>query len=326
MGSEFDLIRQYFADLTPGDDTVVLGIGDDTAILRCPADRDLLVTVDTLVAGVHFPLDTAPADIGYKSLAVSVSDIAAMGGEARWATLALTLPEPNEGWLDGFARGLADACRAFGVALVGGDTTRGPLTISIQVMGQVAAGAALRRDGARVGDAIYVTGSIGDAGLGLALIQGRLTLGADEVTYFVQRLNRPTPRAGIAPRLVGLATAAIDVSDGLLADLGHILAASGVGAELELEAIPLAVATRRLVDEGRLAATAPLASGDDYELLFTAPPAATPLLETLAREGSCSITRIGEISADVGMRLRDAEGGTLPVQFTGYDHFGDSPA
>ncbi|MDX5374913.1 MAG: thiamine-phosphate kinase [Gammaproteobacteria bacterium] len=322
MASEFDLIERYFRPLGQGAG-VALGIGDDTAILDPGPGCQLLVTVDTLVAGVHFPEGATPPDIGYKTLAVSLSDIAAMGGTPRWATLALTLPSADETWLAAFARGLGEACSVYGVALVGGDTTRGPLTLSLQLLGEVAAGRALRRDGARAGDGIYVTGTLGDAGLGLACELEGLSLPPADAAHCRGRLHRPTPRLAVGQGLHGLATAAIDVSDGLLADLGHLLERSGVGAELRLETLPLSSAMRAAMAAGQADWHLPLAAGDDYELLFTAPIDQEAALAQLASAAGCPITRIGRILAGTGTRVLGPDGQPWQPARRGYDHFGN---
>lgn len=332
--SEFDLIARHFVRPGAGRSDVVLGIGDDAALLRPPPGMELVAAIDTLVAGVHFPLDTDAESIGHKALAVNLSDLAAMGAQPAWAMLALTLPRADERWLADFARGFFALARAHDVALIGGDTTRGPLTISVQVLGFVPPGAAFRRDGARPGDRIYVTGTLGDAGLGLLLAgEGR---GRDAGTvYLRRRLDRPAPRVKEALGLRGLVHTAIDVSDGLYADLGHILRASGVGATLDLERLPLSPEFRaslavleaadhpalRGLTPGKAWADLALGSGDDYELCFTAPPAAAPRLEELMTTG-IPYTCIGVIEAQAGLRLRLAEGAAYRPRRGGYDHFG----
>lgn len=322
MASEFDLIDRYFRPLGQGAG-VVLGIGDDTAILDPGPGCQLLVTVDTLVAGVHFPDSATPLDIGYKTLAVSLSDIAAMGGTPRWATLALTLPSADEAWLAAFARGLAEACSAYDVSLVGGDTTRGPLTLSLQLLGEVAAGQALRREGARAGDGIYVTGTLGDAGLGLACELEGLALPPADAAYCRGRLHRPTPRLSVGQGLQGIATAAIDISDGLLADLGHVLERSGVGAEVQRDELPLSSAMRAAMAASQADWHLPLAAGDDYELLFTAPSGQEAAIARLASAAGCPITRIGRITAETGTRVLGADGQPWLPERRGYDHFGN---
>ncbi|MCX4187244.1 thiamine-phosphate kinase [Methylophaga sp. OBS4] len=318
--SEFSLIEQYFAKLTVSRDDVVVGIGDDCAVLACPPDKNIAVSIDTLVEGVHFFADVDPISLGYKSLAVGLSDLAAMGAKPVWFTLALTLPEVNEDWLESFARGLAELALQHQIQLVGGDTTRGPLTISIQVHGLVDKTHVLRRDTAQVGDLIYVTGTLGDAG---AALQTRLQNWQQDVLderdwqYLQQRLERPTPRIDISPKLLGIAHAAIDISDGLLADLGHILDKSHKGAIVQLDRLPLSPALTKL--DSSTAHQLALSSGDDYELCFTVP-------RTLAGQldASCdNITCIGEITDEPGLKLigKDLQEIALENLRTGYDHF-----
>lgn len=317
--SEFDIIRRYFEAHSPQRADVALGIGDDAALLVPPAGQHLAVSVDTLVAGVHFPLETDPAAIGHKSLAVNLSDLAAMGAEPAWATLALTLPTADEAWLAGFCAGFFALAREHGVALVGGDTTHGPLSITVQVMGFVPPGQALTRAGARPGDGIYVTGTVGDAGAGLRVAQSKLNLPALIGDQLKTRLDRPTPRVAAGLALRGLASTAIDISDGLAADLGHILEASGVGAELELARLPLSEALRNcgIQEPWRLAASA----GDDYELCFTLPRGKEgEALAQLVALG-CPVTRVGTVTAEPGLRCVNAAGQAVTLVATGYDHF-----
>ena len=312
---EFELIRDFFTR-PAHDDSVVLGVGDDAALLCVPAGHELAVTTDTLVAGRHFPEDATPFDIGWKSLAVNLSDLAAMGATARWVTLALTLPVSDDAFLEGFARGffaLADAER---VSLVGGDTTRGPLAVTVTAMGTVPAGTALRRGGARAGDDLYVSGSVGDAGLGLRLVLDQLgdDMPAPARDFALQRLHRPEPRLALGEGLRGVASACLDVSDGLAQDLGHLLAASGAGAELWLEALPRSAALAGI--DPAFADILALTSGDDYELLFTAPPSQRGSIALL----SPACTRIGVVTAAPGLRFLR---GGVPVDMpqAGFRHF-----
>lgn len=315
MPGEFELIQRYFA----GDrrEDVLLGVGDDAAVVR--PRGDLALAVDTLVAGVHFPLDAPPESIGHKALAVNLSDLAAMGAEPAWLLLALTLEQAREPWLAAFSRGLRELAAEHGMALIGGDVTRGPLTVSVQVGGYLPPGQALRRSGARVGDGVYVSGSLGDAALGLALWQAGAADGEAQ-QWLVQRLHRPTPRVALGRALLGLASAAIDLSDGLAADLGHLLSASGVGASVELERLPLSPAFKRCA----VTATsweAAVGGGDDYELCFTAPPAVEAELEQQARRLGIAITRIGRIEQEPGLRLLDGQGHPWRAKRAGYTHF-----
>lgn len=314
--SEFELIRQYFERQAIVRDDVVLGIGDDAALLRVPEGYELVVTVDTLIAGVHFPEHTASAAIGHKALAVNLSDLAAMGAEPAWFTLALTLPEGDAVWLEGFASGLHDLAMQAGVALVGGDTTRGPLSITIQAMGLVPQGQALRRDGAHAGDLIYVSGRLGAAGLALDGLQGRLTVTAGEQASLQPGLDRPQPRLVDGMKLRGLASSAIDISDGLLADLGHILERSGgLGASLRLADIPLA-AVGAIAYETRLRAA--LYAGDDYELCFTVPVSRSENLAAVLPDARC----IGVVEMEPGLRGITSAGERIALDVRGYDHFG----
>lgn len=314
--SEFDLIRRFFTEQSIQRADVPLGIGDDAALLSPPPGQQLAVSVDTLIAGVHFPLDTAAQAVGHKSLAVNLSDLAAMGAEPAWATLALSVPEANTQWLSDFAQGFFELASEHNVQLVGGDTTRGPLSITVQVMGFVAQGQALTRSGAQPGDGIFLTGNIGDAGLGLRLLQQQADARHDSSTKLIHQLNYPTPRIAAGLALRGHATSAIDVSDGLVADLGHVLTASGVGAEVQIDQLPLSTAYQSLasVDDWQAAVSA----GDDYELCFTLPAGQNAAALTGL---DCACTRIGEIAAEPGLRWRDADGQTKDIERTGFDHF-----
>jgi len=248
---EFELIERYFAAVGATRSDVVLGVGDDAAVLSVPAGHELVACADTLVAGRHFPDGFAAADVGWRSLAVNLSDLAAMGATPAWALLALTLPAVDEDWLEGFVAGFAALASAHAVALVGGDTTRGPLCMTVQALGTVPTGTALRRRGARVGDLLYVTGWPGDAAAGLALLQGRLSGSGADRGALEAKFRRPEPRIAFGARLRGIASACIDVSDGLAADLGHLAAASGVGAVIRARELPLSRALYALAGEAR---------------------------------------------------------------------------
>ena len=315
--TEFALIARYFSGLDRGAG-VLLGVGDDAALLAGPGpDEALAVTVDTLVEGVHFAPGCDPEALGHKLLAVNLSDLAAMGAEPAWATLALTLPAVDEAWLAALSAGLAALAREHGIALVGGDTTHGPLSLTLTAAGRVPPALALRRGGARPGDAVCVTGTLGDAALAL-----RDPPGLDAATRAAlrARLDRPTPRLAAGRALRGLAAAAIDLSDGLAADLGHVLDASGVGATVELARLPLAAPLAALAGAGDWAL--PLGGGDDYELCFTLPEAG---LEELARRDlGVAWTRIGTIDGDPGLRLVAPDGSRYTPPRAGYDHFGDA--
>lgn len=314
--SEFDLIARYFAALGSERPDVALGVGDDCALLEIPDGQTLAVSIDTLSSGVHFFADCDPEHIGHKSLAVGLSDLAAMGADPAWATLALTLPEADEDWIRAFAVGFGRLASAHGMRLVGGDTTRGPLSVAVQVHGLVPTGAAIRRSGARPGEAIFVSGTLGDAGLALR----RMLAGEPVMPELRRRLECPEPRVELGRRLRGIVSAMIDLSDGLAGDLGHILRASGIGAELELERLPLTPQVDAVVaatDDWSL----PLASGDDYELCFCVPPAHIPNVECLAEELGLPLTRVGWIRAGAGLDFRRPDGGRLALPARGYDHF-----
>lgn len=312
---EFELIREFFTRQLQ-DDAVHLGVGDDAALIAVPAGHELVVTTDTLVAGRHFPEDASAFDIGWKALAVNLSDLAAMGAQARWLTLALTLPSSDENFLREFARGFFALATQEQVSLVGGDTTRGPLAITVTAMGVVPAGTALRRSGARVDDDIYVSGTLGDAGLGLRLVLGQWhdELPAPAREAALLRLHRPTPRLALGVQLRHLASACLDVSDGLAQDLGHLLQASGCGAELMLECLPRSVALAGI--DPAFADILALTSGDDYELLFTAPASVREKVAALA----VACTRIGRITETPGLLL-SRHGQPLALPTAGFTHF-----
>jgi len=306
---EFGLIDRFFAGLAPAGKGIDLGVGDDAALLQPPPGRRLAMTLDTLVAGCHFLPDADPEGLGHKALAVNLSDLAAMGAEPAWGLLALTLPRIDEAWLTAFAAGLGALARRHGVALVGGDTCRGPLALALQLTGFVDPGRALRRDGAHPGDLIFVTGTLGDAALALAGIQAGRRVSA----FLRMRLERPEPRVAEGRALAGIASACIDLSDGLASDLGHLCEASGCGARVEAARVPLSPAARRYWD-GDWAPI--LAGGDDYELCFTVPP---ERLDALAASG-VAYTRIGKMVDGSGVTFLDERGQPLPPM-SGYDHF-----
>jgi thiamine-monophosphate kinase len=320
---EFDLIELIHQQTAQPRDDVRLGIGDDAAVLAPPTGQELAVAIDTLVEGVHFPRGMAPADIGWKALAVNLSDLAAMGASPAWALLALTLPDADADFVEGFVEGFARLAKPHRLALVGGDTTRGPLTISVAVHGFVPPGQALVRRGARVGDAVLVTGTLGDAAAGLHALQHPMRDDDPRASlrdFLIERLNRPTPRLAVGTALRGEATACIDVSDGLLADLGHICSASGVAAEIEAAWLPRSSALLDLHDEASALRFA-LSGGDDYELCFTAPLSRVAELQAgLARLG-CGATKIGRIVEGEGVRVRGADGDWLATDRAGWEHF-----
>lgn len=312
---EFELIRKFFTR-PPRRADVSLSVGDDCALLRPEPGKCVAMTVDTLVEGVHFLAGTDPAGLGHKSLAVSLSDLAAMGARPAWVSLALTLPQSDEAWLSAFASGFLALAERYGVELVGGDTTRGPLSVTVQAMGFVSEGEALRRSGARVGDGVYLTGDLGLAGLGLDIVLGRTDCHAPEA---VDKLERPEPRVQAGMALAGLANACIDVSDGLAADLGHLLEPAGLGATLDWTALPLPAAVRRHIKAGG-DLWMPLRAGDDYELCFTVAPSCEDELARRMAEFDCSCVRIGRVDWQAGLRLRkDRE--ILPFVALGFQHF-----
>ncbi len=315
--NEFELIRRYFAAPAGGD--VVVGVGDDAAVLAVPPGMQLVVTTDTLVAGVHFLEHTHPADIGYKALAVNLSDLAAMGAAPAWFTLNLTVPQADAAWLEPFSAGLLQLAREHGIRLVGGDTTRGPLTLTVSAFGLVPAGQALLRAGARPGDGIYVTGMLGDAAVGLRFLLGGLDLPEEYRALVLARLNRPVPRVHEGQALRGLASACIDVSDGLLADLGHILEASGQGATIELKRLPVSPAFDAAF--AQLGWPGALAGGDDYELCFTVPAERESALHAASARFAGGLARIGRIEAEAGLRVLDESGGLFRYETVGYNHF-----
>lgn len=329
---EFGLIARHFAPLAAGQPGA-LGLTDDAAVLDIPAGRQLVVTTDAMVAGVHFPADETPSHIARKLLRVNLSDLAAMGAQPLGYTLATMLtPDMSEDWVAQFAAGLAADQTIFGIGLVGGDTvgTPGPATFSLTALGSVAASKALRRSGALPGDDIYVSGTIGDAMLGLAIVQERLDIPdpADNA-WLVDRFRLPTPRLALGEALVGIVNAAADISDGLVADLGHICEASECGARLEIDAVPLSAPARRAVTDHQPMNLTLLTGGDDYELVFTAPAGARALLGDISAETGVALTCIGSIveSTDSAARVNvfDASGGRIDLGHGGYQHFQEGP-
>ncbi|WP_223619723.1 thiamine-phosphate kinase [Lysobacter sp. ESA13C] len=340
--AEFDLIARIRARIGAGQaprDDVVLGIGDDAALLQPPAGQQLVVATDTLNRGVHFADDAAPAGIGWKSLAVNLSDLAAMGASPAWCTLSLSLPaEPGfatEAFVDGFLDGFVELAARHRVALVGGDTTRGPLSVCVTVLGFVEPGAALRRDGAQAGDEVWVTGTLGDAAAALALAgiapyceyEVRRNDGDahTDAERLFERLHRPTPRVSAGRALCGLAHAGIDVSDGLLADLGHVCAASGVDACIDADALPVSRALAAAC-AGDARRALQLSGGDDYELCFTAPPGRRAAIEQALSRGDSTARVIGRIEArqagaECAVRVHTSDGSVWTPTRKGYQHF-----
>jgi thiamine-monophosphate kinase len=337
--SEFDLIQRYFTRSTPG---AVLGVGDDAALLRVGSGMELAVSTDMLVSGTHFLHDADPFLLGHKTLAVNLSDLAAMGAQPRWVTLALSLPQADEAWLQKLSEGFFALADRHGVELIGGDTTRGPLNLCVTIMGEVPQGAALRRSGAQLGDDIWVSGRLGDAALALAHLQGKVQLSAADFSMCALALHQPIPRIELGLALRGVAHSAIDVSDGLLADLGHILECSKLGAEIQFDVLPVSDALRTCLtppslplsgeelslphDKGglrgvKLIQHCALAGGDDYELCFTAPVALRSAVEDISHRMNLPLTRIGAIVAGNGYTVRAADGSIINIEESGYDHF-----
>ncbi len=320
--SEFNLITKHFTRPTSNTD---LSVGDDAALVSVKEGYQLAISVDMLVAGIHFLHDAASYDVGWKSLAVNVSDMAAMGAEPKWATLAIALPEINgsvisEHWLAEFSRGFFACADMFSIDLIGGDTTRGPLTISVQIMGEVPTHKALRRDGAQMGDDIWVSGHLGSAALGLASLQNKIILEKNVLDYCLNALNRPSPRTFLGLALRNIANSCIDISDGLLADLGHILHASHLGARLHLEAIPCHDFLRSQL-ENKAFRQYILAGGDDYELAFTAHQSQRETISQLSQQLGLSVSLIGETIQPLDIEVYYKQQKII-IEKKGFDHFG----
>ncbi len=314
---EFDLIERYFTRPTPD---AILGVGDDAALVKIGSGMELAISTDMLVSGTHFFPDADPFMLGHKALAVNISDMAAMGAQPRWATLALSLPSEDGAWLGRFSAGffaLADASR---VSLIGGDTTRGPLNLCVTILGEVPQGQALRRDGAKPGDEVWVSGKLGDAALVLAYLQGKMALDVNTLAATAAALHQPVPRVALGLALRGIASSAIDISDGLLGDLGHILERSGVAAEIEFAALPVSPSLRPYLAQA-LVVRCVLAGGDDYELCFTAPAARHKDVEKISAQLGLPLSCIGKISSGKGCTVRAADGSVMTIMETGYDHF-----
>ncbi|MBL0163611.1 MAG: thiamine-phosphate kinase [Xanthomonadales bacterium] len=321
--AEFELIEILKRRCKPSRADVRLGIGDDAAVVAVAAEHELVICTDTLVAGVHFPLDTDPADIGWKALAVNLSDLAAMGAQPVWALLALTLPSADADFITRFADGFADLAAQYQIDLIGGDTTSGPLTITVTAHGLVPTGQALRRDAARVGDVVFVTGTLGDAAAGLRCLQSN---DADRppidvaCAMLISRLNRPQPRVAAGLALRGLANACIDVSDGLLADLGHIAEASGAGIEIGEDCLPGSTALFERFDADACHALQ-MTGGDDYELAFTIAESNIEAMQAAMTRAACRVSRIGRVIAEAGVHVLDRNGERKQVHGKGWEHF-----
>lgn len=316
--NEFGIIRQYFKKNYPSRKDVILGSGDDCAIVLPPPGQTLVMTMDSLFLGRHFLASMDPADLAYKSIAVSLSDIAAMGAEPAWLLGSLSLEEAEPAWLERFSEGLSEVLETYGLALIGGDFTRGPLSVTIQMSGFVPPQQAITRSGAKVGDKIFVTGTLGDAGLALADLLGRQSLDPQSKALVYPRLNRPTPRIKEGLALRSIASAAIDISDGLIADLGHILEQSGIGAQVFLKDLPLSEALRKLAAEEALPLA--LSAGDDYELCFTLPPEKEAAMRAAMPKESM-VTAIGQIVQEPGLTILQEDGSLYECSSSGYLHF-----
>ncbi|PCJ38402.1 MAG: thiamine-phosphate kinase [Cellvibrionales bacterium] len=317
---EFSLIAQYFSACGAEGDDTLLGVGDDCALLAPPAGEVLAVTTDTLISSVHFPHHSPARLIAQRALAVNLSDMAAMGATPRWFQLALTLPDSDQSWLAEFSAGLNAMACEFNCALVGGDTTRGPLTISITLIGTVPSREALKRSGAKPGDTVFVSGTLGDGAAGLAVVEGRLSLSVEDTGFLEERFWQPQARVAQGLKIREFASAAIDISDGLVADLGHIAKASQVGALVEVDKLPLSPALRRAAGSER-GLTWALSGGDDYELCFTVPASGLAQCQRLIDEGVLTATAIGQITAGQAVRCVDGQGSSYDVTHSGYQHF-----
>jgi thiamine-monophosphate kinase len=322
MPSEFELIQQHFTHATP---RTLLGVGDDAALIKPSRGQVLAVAADMLVGGRHFFMDADAASVGHKALAVNLSDMAAMGAVPRWATLGIALPKADARWVAAMSQGFMKLARKHGVDLIGGDTTKGPLNLCVQIIGEVPARQALRRDGAKPGDDIWVSGTLGDAALAVAAKNKRIKLKPAELKLALQRLDWPVPRVALGAALRGVARSAIDVSDGLIADLGHICERSGVAAVVAMERLPVSVLMGRY-RERPAAQAALLGGGDDYELCFTASPVKRAAVERAATRARTPVTRIGSVirapEGACSVVIVDGDGLPLQVRQKGFDHFG----
>ena len=317
---EFELIRRYFDEPGVPRKDVEIGIGDDAAIINVPEKSQLIVTTDTLVEGIHFFADMNPRALGHKAVAVNLSDIAAMGGEPTWLSLSVTLPRADEQWVKEFSCGLFEICEYFNVQVVGGDTTQGPLTVTVSAKGLVPKGKALLRSGAQPGDWIYVTGTLGDAGVAIDSIRNNEPLPLKHHAFIMNRFEFPTPRVAVAQGVREVATAAIDVSDGLISDLQHILTASNVGAVLNVDQLPLSDALRESVPEEKYLDYA-LCAGDDYEFLFTVPEDKRGALDVTMSHYGVNLTCVGQIQGAAGKLEIRKDGEPFEFDGSGYQHF-----
>ncbi|TGD03972.1 thiamine-phosphate kinase [Salmonella enterica] len=319
---EFSLIARYFDRVKSSRLDVETGIGDDCALLNIPEKQTLAISTDTLVAGIHFLPDIDPADLAYKALAVNLSDLAAMGADPAWLTLALTLPDVDEAWLAAFSDSLFEQLDYYDMQLIGGDTTRGPLSMTLGIHGLVPAGRALKRSGAKPGDWIYVTGTLGDSAAGLAILRGHFRVGSwGDADYLVKRHLRPTPRILQGQALRDLASSAIDLSDGLISDLGHILQASNCGARIDLEALPDSEELWGHANDPEQKLRWMLSGGEDYELCFTVPELNRGALDVALGHLGVPFTCIGQMTADIEGIAFVRDGEPVTFDWKGYDHF-----
>lgn len=316
---EFSIIRQFFARQAVQRDDVVTGIGDDAAVLITQPDLNLVCTTDMLLEGVHFPELTDPYAVGYKALAVNLSDLAAMGAQPAWVTLLVSLPVADLNWIKAFSAGFLELAADYGVQLIGGDVSRGALMVGVQAMGYTRRNQALLRSGAVAGDDIYVSGQLGDASMALKAVQGHITLSEQERARVVRHLEYPQPRVNLGHSIVGITHAAIDISDGLYADLGHIAASSAVAARINLDLIPISSDYRQHIEE--LGWETVLCGGDDYELCFTALPQHSEQVAAIARRVDVPVTKIGHIENGRGVSALTSDGAEFVPQQEGYDHF-----
>lgn len=315
--SEFDLIHRHFTRSTRHTN---LGVGDDAALISISQGMELAISADMLVAGTHFFADCDPYQLGWKSLAVNISDMAAMGAIPRWATLAIALPEESEPWLSEFSKGFFACADVFNVDLIGGDTTRGPLNISVQIMGEVPTGKAIKRSGAKVNEDIWVSGKLGDAAMTLAVMEQHFDLDLSDLNQIKNALHTPQPRVALGQALLGVASSAIDISDGLLADLGHILKASKLGAIIRLNQVPISDTVHKNLHLNQVKNMV-LAGGDDYELCFTAPSNKHAEITSLCKTLNLSLSHIGHITANTDLIVHGLDDEILNIKETGFDHF-----
>ncbi len=322
--SEFSIISRFFSDGMLADkqksSNILLGVGDDCALLQMNNNQAMALSMDTMVAGRHFPEQAPPEDIAYRAVAVAVSDLAAMGADPLAFTLGLTLPDSNENWLERFSRGLRSAANNFNISLIGGDTTKGSLAITVQVHGLLPENKKILRSGAAPGDTVFVSGYLGDAATALAVLNDDASVDDETRRYLCNRFYRPQPRIALGQALLPIASAAIDISDGLLADLGHIAEASGLGATIYADRLPISTTVAKLVDDKK-AINHALIGGDDYELCFTASSSSRETLQQISSRLGITITEIGEMNLSDNVRCIDQSGVEIQTDITGYQHF-----